>query len=284
MDPRSVRLGPGPVLRPRVLEVLRPAQRAAPVSWGRQSSASSRIECCGPLDHQASIRDLWCSASNSTLMPGDSGSISTSKPGLGVAQSTWTPVEENEIAVVPPTSVKVWVVAAGGAVVGAWLVGVVVVGAGDVEGAVAGSVVDAMGGGAGGVVVSVAGLVDGGAGVEVVERGKLSLREEVVGSGAEGCWRVVVVDGVVSVGSGVGVDGAGTVVSPGPDAARLSAPISVAEGGSTTWSSTTETPAHATPTAAALAANHIENSRNFLTGAVFPIATATRVKPTLNGS
>ncbi len=40
-------------------------------------------------------------------MPGDSGSMLTSNPGLGVAQSTSTPDAENEMAVVPPVREKV---------------------------------------------------------------------------------------------------------------------------------------------------------------------------------
>lgn len=44
-------------------------------------------------------------------MPGDSGSMLTSNPGFGVAQSTSTPDAENDIAAVPPIKVKVCVVA-----------------------------------------------------------------------------------------------------------------------------------------------------------------------------
>lgn len=47
-------------------------------------------------------------------MPGDSGSILTPKPGLGVAHRTSTLDDENEIAAVPPVSVKVFVVAPAG--------------------------------------------------------------------------------------------------------------------------------------------------------------------------
>lgn len=81
-------------------------------------------------------------------MPGDPGSISTLKPGLGVAQRTSTPEAEKEIAAVPPVSAKVWVVAAGeggggGGAVGAEVVGGVVVarcvvGAGCAVGAIVG--------------------------------------------------------------------------------------------------------------------------------------------------
>lgn len=63
------------------------------------------------------MRDSWSSASNSTLMPGDSGAIRTVKPGFGVAHKTSTPAAENEIAVLPPTRLKVSV-SAGGAIVG----------------------------------------------------------------------------------------------------------------------------------------------------------------------
>lgn len=86
------------------------------------------MELWGPPDHQASTRDRWWSARNSTLIPGDSGSILTSKPGFGVAHKTSTPDDENEIAAVPPVSVKVCVVAAGaGGAVGAAVVGAVCV-------------------------------------------------------------------------------------------------------------------------------------------------------------
>jgi len=57
---------------------------------------------------------------------------------------------------------------------------------------------------------------------------------------------------------------------------------SAAEGGSTTWLSTTDTPAQATPTAAALAASHIENSISFFMSSVSPFAADVRVKATLN--
>lgn len=172
-----------------------------------------------------------------------------------------------------------------GVVVGVAVVGVV--GAEGVEGRevggdVAGVVVDGAGAGGDATVV---GLVDGGGGDEPVEPGERPLPAEIVVSLDEGCWPAVVVDGVAGADSVVvGVDGAGTVVSPGSGSARLRAPMSVAEGGSTICSSTTETPAHATPTAAALAASHIANSRIFLTDAVFPIASPHRVKATLNGS
>ena len=68
-------------------------------------------------------------------------------------------------------------------------------------------------------------------------------------------------------------DNVGAVVedSPASDVAEVFAvslvevgkASSPAEGGSTTWLSTTDTPAHATPTAAALAISHIENSMSF---------------------
>ena len=48
-------------------------------------------------------------------MPGDSGSILTSNPGLGVAHKTVTPSAENENAAVPPTRANVWVSVGGGA-------------------------------------------------------------------------------------------------------------------------------------------------------------------------
>ena len=63
------------------------------------------------------------------MRPGDSASMLTSKPGLGVAHRTSTPDAENEMAAVPPMSEKVWVVPVGavdveedaGWVVGAWV-------------------------------------------------------------------------------------------------------------------------------------------------------------------
>lgn len=55
-----------------------------------------------------------------------------------------------------------------------------------------------------------------------------------------------------------------------------------ADGGSTTWLSTTETPAQATPTAAALAASHIENNISFFMDPVLQAANRERVNATLN--
>ena len=198
-------------------------------------------------------------------MPGDSGSISTLKPGLGVAQSTSTPEAEKEIAAVPPMRVKVWVVAAGGGgVVGAG-VGGGVVGAGCVVGA--GWLV-----GAGCVVGAVVGLGVG----------------WIVGFGV-GADGVACVDGLeslpsalpgVSAGSFVGVEPGSLAVAGGLSlfsllglAASLGVgeASSAADGGSTTWLSTTDTPAQATPTAAALAVSHIENSISFFMQSVSPI-------------
>jgi hypothetical protein len=46
--------------------------------------------------------------------------------------------------------------------------------------------------------------------------------------------------------------------------------------------STTDTPAHATPTAAALPASHIENSMSFFMLSVSPVAACGKVNATLN--
>ena len=81
------------------------------------------------------------------------------------------------------------------------------------------------------------------------------------------------VEGSTVAGS-VGVDEPGSVtdaevfwLANGPvcSGAVLSAgdAIWAADGGSATWLSSTDTPAQATPTAAALAASHIENSISF---------------------
>jgi len=35
--------------------------------------------------------------------------MDTSNPGFGVAQRTWTPLGEKEMAVEPPTRLNVWV-------------------------------------------------------------------------------------------------------------------------------------------------------------------------------
>lgn len=58
--------------------------------------------------------------------------------------------------------------------------------------------------------------------------------------------------------------------------------IPPADGGATTWLSTTETPAQATPTAAVLATSHIENSRSFFMRPVSQVNVEYRVNATLN--
>ena len=55
-----------------------------------------------------------------------------------------------------------------------------------------------------------------------------------------------------------------------------------AEGGATTWLSTTDTPAQATPTAAVLAATHMANNISFFTVRVFRNRLSMRVKRALN--
>jgi hypothetical protein len=162
----------------------------------------------------------------------------TSKPGLGVAQRTSTPEAENEMAVVPPVNAKVRVVAVGSVDVVAAVVDVVWV-VDDWFGAVwAGRDVVA-----GDEVWFVATVFDE------------PVFDEPVFDEPAVSWVATVED----------------VVSGGPSDSVVAVVVTVAEteatsradGSSTTWSSTTDTPAHATPTAAALAASHIRNSRNF---------------------
>jgi len=57
---------------------------------------------------------------------------------------------------------------------------------------------------------------------------------------------------------------------------------STADGGLTAWSSTTETPAQATPIAAVLAANHITTRASFFTVPVSRWDTPNYPKPTIN--
>jgi hypothetical protein len=59
-------------------------------------------------------------------------------------------------------------------------------------------------------------------------------------------------------------------------------PTSSADGGAMIWLSTTDTPAHATPTAPALAANHIMNNTTLLIQSSSPFALRRRLKMTLN--
>ncbi len=58
--------------------------------------------------------------------------------------------------------------------------------------------------------------------------------------------------------------------------------ILTAGGGAITWSSTTETPAQAMPTPAALAASHITKSINFFMTPVSPVGPEVQVNHTLN--
>jgi hypothetical protein len=171
------------------------------------------MSCCGPADHQASTRDRWWSALNSTLMPGDSGSTLTSKPGLGVAHRTSTPDDENEIAAVPPVSVNVCVVAAAG--------------------------------------VALDGAIEAVSGTET---------DVEVGEVEGGLVTVVPASVLLAVGN----------ESPPADT------------GATTWLSTTDTPAQATPTAAVQAASHIEKSMSFFMRPVSRIPFGYRVNATLN--
>jgi hypothetical protein len=57
---------------------------------------------------------------------------------------------------------------------------------------------------------------------------------------------------------------------------------STAGAGSMTWSSTTDTPAHATPTAAMLPASHNTNNPIFFMTSVSRFPSPNLVKPTLN--
>lgn len=176
----------------------------------------------GPPSHQASTRERWSSDLNSTLRPGVSGSISTSKPGFGVAQRTSTPAGPNEIAVVPPTSSKVRVSVGVGAVV-ADVVGTVVV-------LVVGVTVEVVG------VVALPEELVGGS-IVLVDGG------EVVGAGS-----VVVVSAVDASGDVVDVLDAVVVVS----GAAADVVGDTAGGGSMISSLTTATPALATAIAVAV--------------------------------
>ncbi len=146
------------------------------------------------------------------MTPGDSGSIRTSKPGLGVAHRTSTFDAENEIAAVPPVSVNVFVVAPAGC------------------------------------------------GADVVLEAVAGTEPDVVVGELEG--------GLVTVVLAVALVAAGNEKPP-------------TDGGATTWLSTTETPAQATPTAATLAASHIENSMSFFMRSVLQIRFWYRVNATL---
>lgn len=179
------------------------------------------------------------------MRPGDSGSMLTSKPGLGVAQRTSTREAENEIAAVPPVKAKVRVVAVGA-------VGPVVVEVGTVDGD-----------------VDVAWVDDGevcvGRAFGTVVDGAAAWLADVVldSSGFDAAVSDrAVLDGIVLDGiAEEPVVGAVVVVAEAKSAAG---------GGATIWLSTTETPAHATPTAATLATSQIENRISFLMGRVSP--------------
>ena len=206
-------------------------------------------------------------------MPGDSGSMLTSKPGLGVAHRTCTPEDENEIAAVPPVSVNVWVVAAGAGGAGAGVVGVgwvdgVVVGAGCAGGAVVGCGVGWLAGAAfdGAAVACVAG-------VDPVGPSLSPLGSSI--------WLAVGVEVGSWTGVGVTRPVAGSLLTP-VVALVVGEASSATEGGSTTWLSTTDTPAHATPTAAALPASHIQNSMSFVMERVSLLRSDGRVNATLN--
>lgn len=207
------------------------------------------------------------------MIPGDSGSISTSKPGLGVAHRTSTPEAENETAAVPPVSENVRVVAA---VVGAAVeVGAVVrVGAVE-EGAVVEeeAVVDVEAVVGGDVVLGFDTEADAGGAVGRVE-------DELLESSTVAC---VVEDDADSARNDVfdsepGTDDPPVVVST--PATRN--PTSSAAGGAMIWLSTTDTPAHATPTAPALAANHIMNNTTLLIQSLSPFVLHRHLNTTLN--
>jgi hypothetical protein len=152
--------------------------------------------------------ERWVSLWNSTLTPSPSGSMSTSNPGFGIADTKVTEVDENEIAVTPPSSWKVRVdegasVVVGGATVvvgGATVVvEVTVVGVGPgcavvvtatggatvVVGRVGASVVggaDVVAASGTSVVSGAAEVVDGGTGVDSV--GGSEIIEALIRSGA----------------------------------------------------------------------------------------------------
>jgi hypothetical protein len=220
------------------------------------------------------MRDRWSSERNSTLNPGDSGSILTPNPGFGVAHSTWTPDAENDTAVVPPVSTKVWVVAGAAVVVGAagWVVDVELV-----DGVVFdGVVVDVVWG----TVVLVDELDDESSGPKSSESSDDDRDDEssivlvvTPGVAVDGGWaRVVLVDPESSDPESSELESSElessdpeSSLEPGVVASVLvvKATSSTAWGGATTWLSTTDTPAQATRTAAALAEIHIQNNMSF---------------------
>jgi hypothetical protein len=200
----------------------------------------------------------------------------TSKPGLGVAHRTSTPEDENEIAAVPPVRVNVWVVAAG--IAGAVGAGAGVVGVGWVDGVAVGA------GRAGGAVVGCGVGWFAGAGLDGAAVACVA-RFDAVG------WSLPPLGSSIwsAVADELGAS-RGVVVAPSVAGRSLTDVValvvgevsSVAEGGSTTWLSTTDTPAQATPTAAALPASHIENSMSFFMEPVSLLALDGRVNATLN--
>ena len=225
------------------------------------------------------MRDRWSSERNSTLNPGDSGSILTPNPGFGVAHNTWTPDAENDTAVVPPVNTKVWVVAGAAVVVGAagWVVDVelvvgVVVDVELVDGVVFdGVVVDVVWG----TVVLVDELDDESSGPKSSESSDDDRDDEssivlvvTPGVAVDGGWaRVVLVDPESSEPESSELESSNpeSSLEPGVVASVLvvKATSSTAWGGATTWLSTTDTPAQATRTAAALAEIHIQNNMSF---------------------
>jgi hypothetical protein len=128
---------------------------------------------------------------------------------------------------------------------------------------------------AGGVVVADGEVVAGTegeveTGVEVLSAVATVVVKVVVGSSADRVDVAVVTRDDV-VGSLVSRTSSRTTGSLF-DEALFEEARSAAEGGAMIWTSTTETPAHATPTAAAVAPTHMTTRRNLFIRSVSPVA------------
>lgn len=199
------------------------------------------------------MRDLCSFDSNSTRTELDSGLISTSKPGFGVAHSTSRAVLEKEIAVVPPTRLNVRTCAVD-VVDGATVVD-------DVDD------VDAAGL-SGTVVAAVEPVVDVGASVVApVSSERASSAGAVVGATCSDVSESAIV-ALLAIGELVSTDDepssvarsatevcAGAVDAPAGGLASLTF-ATWAAGGATRSSSTSAMPAKATETAAMLPSSH----------------------------
>ena len=206
----------------------------------------------GPFDHQASTLERWSSERNSTFTPGDSGSILAVNPGLATAHMTVTWLGDTDIAVEPPIRLNVstcaaWVVVvACVVVVVTWVVaaGVVVVVACDVD--VVAWVVDVVPWLVGVVpwLVGVVAWVVADSGWVVVLGAEVSVSTSTIDVTTTTSSSP---DGVIDRGEAAAVPGVW------PEVASKTLAVGI---GSPSSSSTIETPAHATDTAAPLPTSH----------------------------